>query len=57
MPDQCYLSFDRRTMIGETEDSAMKILQKVLDDIAAEIHSLKLIFKSNPALIPAIQEK
>lgn len=36
VPDQCMLSFDRRTMIGETEDSAMQILQKVLDDIAAE---------------------
>lgn len=36
VPDQCLLYLDRRTMIGETAESAMADLQKVLDDIAAQ---------------------
>lgn len=36
VPDQCYLSFDRRTMVGETMESAMADLQRVLDDAALE---------------------
>lgn len=48
VPDQCFLSFDRRTMIGETEDSAMAILQKVLDDIAAEDPEFKAKVEVKP---------
>jgi len=36
VPDRCMLSLDRRTMIGETEESAMKILQDVLEECAKE---------------------
>lgn len=48
VPDQCYLSFDRRTMIGETEDSAMQILQQVLDECAAEDPEFKAKVEVKP---------
>lgn len=48
VPDQCFLSFDRRTMIGETEESAMQILKNVLDDIAAEDPEFKADVQVKP---------
>lgn len=48
VPDQCMLSFDRRTMIGETVDSAMEILQKVLDECAAEDPEFKATVEMKP---------
>lgn len=33
VPDQCMLSLDRRTVIGESNESAMAELQKILDEI------------------------
>lgn len=48
VPDQCFLSFDRRTMIGETEESAMQILQKVIDECAAEDPEFKATVEVKP---------
>ena len=50
VPDQCLLSFDRRTMIGETADSAMAELQDVLDDCASE----DIEFKANVKVKTAV---
>lgn len=36
VPDECSLSFDRRTMVGETTESAMADLQRVLDEVSKE---------------------
>jgi putative selenium metabolism hydrolase len=35
VPDKCFLSIDRRTIPGETAESALLEIQKVLDEIAA----------------------
>jgi len=50
VPDQCFLSFDRRTMIGETTESAMADLQKVLDEVAAEDPEFKADVKVKTAV-------
>lgn len=50
VPDQCFLSFDRRTIIGETAESAMAPLQKILDDLAAEDPDFKADVKVKTAV-------
>jgi putative selenium metabolism hydrolase len=50
VPDKCFLSLDRRTMIGETPESAMAALQKVLDDVAAEDPQFKADVKVKTAV-------
>ena len=35
VPDKCMLSIDRRLIPGETADSAMKQIQKIIDELAA----------------------
>ncbi len=48
VPDKCMMSFDRRTMMGETVESAMEILQKVIDECAAEDPEFKATVEMKP---------
>lgn len=49
VPDECLLYLDRRTMIGETAETAMADLQEVLDDIAAKDPEFKAKIEVTPA--------
>jgi putative selenium metabolism hydrolase len=42
IPEHCAATFDRRLLVGETEDSLLASIQPVLDELRAEIEDLQV---------------
>lgn len=42
IPEHCAATFDRRLLVGETEDSLLASLQPALDELRAEIENLQI---------------
>jgi len=41
VPDRCKVTFDRRLLLGETEEDVLGAIQKIIDNLAAEDRDLK----------------
>ena len=50
VPDKCMLSLDRRTLPGETAESAVAQIQKIIDELAADDPEFKADVVAKTAL-------